>query len=47
MARSAGEVAETRAGEPQELLNRTRPQQLQAGAEAIFAETGAGSDLAR
>ncbi|HKF78260.1 MAG TPA: APC family permease [Candidatus Dormibacteraeota bacterium] len=28
-------------------LNRTRPQQLQAGAEAIFAETGAGSDLAR
>jgi amino acid transporter len=28
-------------------LSRTRPQQLQAGAEAIFAETGAASDLPR
>src|SRR5207237_979708 len=28
-------------------LGRTRPQQLQAGAQAIFAETGAASDLPR
>jgi hypothetical protein len=28
-------------------LGRTRPTQLQAGAEAIFAETGAASDLPR
>lgn len=28
-------------------LNRTRPEQLQAGAEAIFVDTGVGSDLAR
>ena len=28
-------------------LARTRPKELQAGADAIFADTGAGSDLAR
>jgi hypothetical protein len=28
-------------------LSRTRPTQLQAGAEAIFADTGSASDLPR